>query len=604
MSEAAYEVRVDANLMVSMRDGVRLAGDLYLPTREGVPTAGPWPAILIRTPYDKEALGQDHVGQRWAEYGYACFIQDCRGRYRSEGTFYKYVNEAEDGYDTVEWMAAQAWCDGNIGTTGVSYLAHVQTFMAALDPPHLRAMFCIKGGFYNAHTCGIRQGGAFEFRQMVWAFRQASVSQEAQRDPAVRKAFEETDLAEWLVRYPFKRGYSPVSPAPAYETYLFDQIEHGDDDDYWRQVGLNAEAYLDDYADVPTVYMCGWYDIYARAAVDFFQNLSRAKSGPIQLIMGPWEHGSEGRVAGEVDFGPAASLTGNLAPDRFHLERRWFDRWLKGIENGAEDDPPVRYFTMGGGDGRRMPEGTMQHGGAWRTAETWPLPGVRQRPFYLRSGGGLAATAPGEDEGVSGYLYDPRDPVPTMGGNVIRNENILWPGAYDQRERAGFFLCKPPYLPLATRHDVLVYRTEPLEGEVEVSGTIVARLWISSSARDTDFTVKVVDECPPNEDYPRGFAMNVTHGIIRCRYRGGRERAELMEPGTIYPVEVVCYPTSNRFGRGHRIRVDIASSNYPHFDINTNSGEPFGASQRLVVAENWVHHNRGCPSQVVLPVVE
>jgi len=597
------QVRLTSDVMVPMRDGVRLAADLYRPARHGSPEPGPRPAILIRTPYNKVTLQRtQNVGDRWAQAGYACLLQDCRGRYNSEGTFYKYVNEPEDGYDTVEWMAAQDWCDGNVGTTGASYLCHVQTFMAPLRPPHLKAMFCIKGGFYNAHTSGVRQGGALEFRQMVWAFKEARVSQEAQRDPVVHQAFAETNLADWLKRFPFKRGYSPISPAPAYEAYLFDQLENSDYGDYWKQIGLNTEERLAEYADIPTVYLSSWYDIYAWSTVDFYRNLSAIKRGPIQLIMGPWEHSTDDRVAGEVDFGPEASLAGSLAEDRFALERRWFDRWLKGVENGAERDAPVRYFAMGGGDGRRTPEGHMQHGGTWRSAESWPPRNADQVPLYLQAGS-LVTGRPEVSDASSGYRYDPADPVPTLGGNMIRYENILWPGAYDQRERPEFFLCKPPYLPLAARPDVLVFRTQPLEQELEVTGTVTAHLYVSSSAPDTDFTLKLIDEHPPNEDYPRGFAMNITHGIRRCRYRSARDKAEPMVPHQIYAIEIACYPTSNRFQRGHRIRLDIASSNYPHFDINTNTGEPFGTSQRLAVADNRVYHDRDHPSHVVLPLI-
>jgi putative CocE/NonD family hydrolase len=603
MSERWEQVHLTSDVMIPMRDGVRLAADLYRPGRNGTPAPGPRPTILIRTPYNKVTLQRTQdIGHRWAQAGYTCLLQDCRGRYNSEGTFYKYVNEPEDGYDTVEWMATQDWCNGNIGTTGASYLCHVQTFMAPLRPPHLKAMFCIKGGFYNAHTCGVRQGGALEFRQMVWAYKEAKVSQEAQRDPVVQRAFAETNLADWLKRFPFKRGYSPISPAPAYEDYLFDQLQNSDYGDYWKQIGLNTEERLAEYADIPTVYLSSWYDIYAWSTVDFYRNLSHVKRGPIQLIMGPWEHSTDDRVAGEVDFGPEASLAGSLAEDRFALERRWFDRWLKGIENGVERDPPVRYFAMGGGDGRRTAAGHMQHGGAWLAAESWPPQNADLVPLYLLDGG-LVTSRPEVLDSSSGYRYDPADPVPTLGGNMIRYENILWPGAYDQRERAEFFLCKPPYLPLAVRPDVLVFRTQSLEHELEMTGTVLARLYVSSSAPDTDFTLKLIDEYPPNEDYPRGFAMNITHGIRRCRYRDARDRAELMVPNKIYAIEITCYPTSNRFRRGHRIRLDIASSNYPHFDINTNTGEPFGTSQRLAVADNRVHHDRDHPSHVILPLI-
>ena len=244
----------------------------------------------------------------------------------------------------------------------------------------------------------------------------------------------------------------------------------------------------------------------------------------------------------------------------------------------------------------------MSHGGSWQTADAWPPSATEAAPLYLQAYGGLAPELHTGSPESSTYRYDPRDPVPTLGGNMIRHQNILWPGAYDQVERPDFFLCKPPCLPLATRHDVLVFRTEPLERDLEVTGTVVARLYISSSAPDTDFTVKLIDEHPPNEDYPRGFAMNITHGIVRCRYRISREHAVSLEPGTVYPVEITCYPTSNLFKKGHRIRLDVASSNYPHFDLNPNTGAPLGRETRTVVADNTVHHSSERPSHVVLPV--
>lgn len=247
--------------------------------------------------------------------------------------------------------------------------------------------------------------------------------------------------------------------------------------------------------------------------------------------MGPWEHSNEGQVAGEVDFAEA-SLAGNVAPDRFALERRWFDRWLKGDQNDAEYEPPVRYFTMGGGDGRRTPGGHMHHGGSWHTARTWPPSKTQPVCFYLQADDGLTTETPQDATGSSTYRSDPRTPVP-----------------------------------------------------------------------DTDFTVKLVDEHPPNPDYPRGFAMNVTHGIARCRYRDSREKAALMEPGQVYPLEIVCYPTSDLFQKGHRIRVDIAGSNYPHFDLNPNTGGPLGREQHVTPADNTVYHSRDLPSHIALPIM-
>ena len=638
---------------------------------------------------------------------YACFIQDCRGRFKSHGVFYKYTGEAQDGYDTVEWLAGQSWCNGSLVTDGPSYLCHVQTSMALLRPPHLRAMMCNKGGFFNAHTSGVRQGGAYEARQWVWGVKNAS-----RKEPRIKEALEhiEKTFDGWMRRYPFCRGSSPLSVVPEYETYIFDQAEHADYGPYWKQVGLNTEEHLDDFADIPALFLSGWYDIYCRSTIDFYTALSQRKKGPMLLIMGPWQHvGAEGHVAGEVDFGVNALVSGNLAPNMFSLSRRWFDRWvdpatspaprkmtpeeklqmaIRAAEEqqgqGGEGEgktsasssspshnsqpptptslmvtthprgpytslshfsassptsqpplpltsgpslyippstiprerpspheplpPPVRYFRMGGGDGHKTSQHNMFHGGVWMQAASWPPAGTRYVRYLLgrrslteeggavgeekgkvvakgavrgegavekgRIGGKREAwhersegegeephpppftpTFPPADllhslEHSTTFPFDPRNPCPTIGGNLFGYQNILLAGAYNQHERSDHFLCSAPYLPLSSRRDVIVFRTAPLQAKLDITGTPVVVLYVSTTAVDTDFTVKLIDEYPPSLDYPQGFAMQVTHGIQRLRYRDSREKATFAEPGKVYRVEVTMYPTSNLFSKG------------------------------------------------------
>jgi len=273
------------------------------------------------------------------------------------------------------------------------------------------------------------------------------------------------------------------------------------------------------------------------------------------------------------------------------------------VENGVDREPAVRYFVMGGGSGRRNAEGRMQHGGRWRTADDWPVPGTVETPYYLQVSGGLSTDPPSEVDASRSYRYDPGDPVPSVGGTITSGAPIMAGGAYDQREGPDFFGSTAPYRPLAERPDVLVFQTPPLERDVEVTGPFVARLFISSDCPDTDFTAKLVDVYPPNEDYPEGYAMNVTDGILRVRYRNSWEAPEPMTPGEVYEITVEAFPTSNLFARGHRIRVDVSSSNFPHFDLNFNTGEPEGMATHARTATNTVHMDRSRPSHVILPIV-
>jgi putative CocE/NonD family hydrolase len=322
------------------------------------------------------------------------------------------------------------------------------------------------------------------------------------------------------------------------------------------------------------------------------------------MILGPWTHGNrEQTFAGDVEFGAAAAFAGNVAPDYLALKLRWFDRFLKGNANGVDPEPAVKLFVMGGGTGRRDPQGRMNHGGIWRAERTWPIPRARPTHFYLQPNGMLSERAPAKGAAPKEYRYDPAAPVPTIGGTITSGQPIMVGGAFDQREGPRFFGCREPYRSLATRADVLVFATRPLAADVEVTGAIEARLWIASDAPDTDFTIKLLDVYPPNEDYPEGFVMNLTDGILRCRYRDSWLRPRLMEPGQIYAIRIEAFPTSNLFKAGHRIRIDVSSSNFPHFDFNPNSGEPEGKATRMQIANNRVYVDADHPSHVLLPVI-
>jgi putative CocE/NonD family hydrolase len=586
---------VQRDVMVAVRDGVKLATDIYLPAKNGKPFTERAPVILERTPYGKSGKTQRHASEEianiYASHGYAVVFQDCRGRGNSQGEYVKYLSDGQDGYDCCAWIVKQPWGNGRIGTQGLSYGAHTTTALACLDAPGLAAMFIDSGGFANAYQGGIRQGGAFELKQVTWAFNAALEAPEIRNDAAKRAALEAVDIKKWFSRMPWSRGKSPLSLVPEYEDYVFDQWEHGVFDDFWRQVGIYAEGSYDRFSDVPIIWMSSWYDPYPRTATDNYVALARRKRSPQRLVLGPWTHGNNADTfAGDVDFGPAAKLAGNLAPDLLTMRLRWFDRWLKGVRNEVDSEPPVRIFVMGGGTGRKNAAGRMDHGGRWRDEKQWPLPQALPTNFYLHGDGELSERAPPGDSPPRVYEYDPRHPVPTIGGTVTSGQPVMVGGAFDQRT-------------LAERPDVLVFQTAPLEKDIEVTGAIEAELWIASNCPDTDFTIKLVDVYPPNEDYPHGYAMNLTDGILRCRYRDSWERPTLMTPGQVYRIRVTAFPTSNLFKRGHRIRLDVSSSNFPHFDLNLNTGAAEGAGPDIRVATNRVFVDKARASRVVLPVI-
>ena len=323
--------------------------------------------------------------------------------------------------------------------------------------------------------------------------------------------------------------------------------------------------------------------------------------------MGPWVHGGNTRSSsGDVEFGSEAAILD--FGREFHL--RWFAHYLKGVATGVGDWPSIRLFVMGTGDGHKDENGRLYHGGYWREETEWPLSSTEFVKYYFHNDGTLGKVAPVSDVTPTTYRYDPQDPVPTIGGSF---SGALKRGPYDQRTREfkslrggsenGFYGSKPPYLPLKARPDVVVFQTEPLEEDVEVVGPITVTLYAASTAVDTDFTAKLIDVYPPSQDFPSGFDMNLTDGIIRARYRNSPEEQEFMIPGDVYEFVIEPFPTGNVFKKGHRIRIDISSSNFPRFDVNPNTGEPLGKHRRMIVADNSIYHDAAHPSHVVLPIV-
>jgi uncharacterized protein len=601
-SHQQYGVVCHTNVMIPMRDGVHLATDLYFPAQgnfdHGVPAPGPFPVILERTPYDKAAARNTANGAYFARRGYVCAIQDVRGRFASEGEWYAFALEAPDGYDTVEWLAAQGWSDGQVGTMGGSYAGSDQSALATLNPPHLKTMI-VAVGASNYHHASMRQNGALEVRFLIYAMRMATTSKEALADPALRAAI--TDLyahvGEWLTRTPYKAGSSALRLLPSYEQWALDILTHGDYDDYWRQRGYAISEYYEEHADVPTLYLGGWYDSYARATCENFIALSKRKQSRQVLLMGPWTHGGwEVTYAGDVDFGTHSLINYN------DLRLAWFDHFLKGMPTEVANWSPVKLFVMGSGSGRRNYDGRLYHGGVWRNESDFPLPDTAFTPFYLHADGTLATDTPSDAAQPSRYSFDPRSPVPTIGGGISAADPIMQPGGFDQRGRPDFFGSRDT-LPLNARSDVLTFQSAPLDHDVEVTGPLTIHLFASSSAVDTDFTAKLIDVHPPNADYPAGLAINISDSILRARYRNGWEQAELLTPGEAYEFTFQLYPTSNLFGAGHCIRLDISSSNFPRFDVNPNTGGPLGRERRMELAHQAIYHDAEHPSHIILPLI-
>ncbi|HVS14745.1 MAG TPA: CocE/NonD family hydrolase [Thermoanaerobaculia bacterium] len=598
----SHDVVVRRDVMVRMRDGIRLATDVHLPGRGGSPATGRFPALLERTPYDKRREVLTRSAARFAARGYAVVLQDVRGRRGSEGHWsFLPPSEGPDGFDTVAWIARQPWSDGAVGTMGLSYSTTNQQTAALLGPPALRSQFLGDGG-YNYHHRTMRHSGAFELGvALPYVLRMARESQAMARDPATLAAFERAleDTRSWIRELPPRWDETALRLSPADQAWFLVMLRTGNYDASWRHPGWNLEEHVAGYPDLPIFLQTSWYGHHVWATTEKYRRIPG--SAPRRLLIGHWTHGYDdyGRTwCGEVDFGPEAAL------DLDALKLRWFDATLRGEGTGLLGEPPVRLFVMGGGSGRRNAEGRVEHGGAWRDEREWPLARSRRTRFYLHPDGTLGCAAPPPDARASRYRYDPLDPVPTLGGGTQNPQQpyLLQGGAFDQRGRPELAACRDTR-PLAERADVLVFETAPLERPVEVVGPIEVRLWVASSARDTDFTAKLVDVHPPTPEDPDGFAMNLTDGIVRMRFRDSRERATPMVPGEVYPIVLELQATGNLFAAGHRIRLDLSSSNYPRFDPNPNTGEPLGRETRTEVAANVVFHDATRPSHVVLPVI-
>jgi putative CocE/NonD family hydrolase len=576
----SVSLRVETNLPVKMRDGIVLYADVYRPD-----SPGPFPVALQRTPYDKGAAGSmtNLDPMKAARNGYAVVIQDTRGRYTSEGEFYAFRDEINDGYDTVEWAAAQPWSTGKVGMYGASYVGATQWLAAVARPPHLAAIVPNVTAS-NYHEGWAYQGGAFELGFNVsWTLLQLTLANfgaiSSTKDVGAERRQE---LISAVNDMELSFRHLPTKDLPQLQgglaDYYYDWLAHPEFDDYWKNLCIEHNH---PRLNVPAYNIGGWYDIFLGGTIRNFLGM-RANGGSDdarrgqKLLIGPWQHGSRGgSVVGDHYFGLAADA---MAADLDGVHFRWFDYWLKGIDNGVLDEPPVRVFVMGDN--------------VWREEQEWPLARAQNTSYYLHSqgkansssgDGSLSPEAPGE-EPPDVYLYNPADPVPTRGGGLCCNPYFAANGAFDQQD-------------IEARPDVLVYSTAPLERDLEVTGPVTVTLWAATSQTDTDFTAKLVDVC---ED---GCARNLTDGIIRARYRDSSSNASFVEPGRVYHYTIDLWATSNVFQRGHRIRVEISSSNFPRFDRNTNTGNVIAGDAEFKPALQTVMHDAQHPSHITLPVV-
>ena len=593
-SPAQYQaLKFASDVMIPTRDGKRMATDIYRPAQNGVPISERLPVLLNRTPYNKTSLAEQAVF--YAERGFVVALQDTRGRYKSEGEFSKVQPiDATDGYDVVEWLAKQPFSNGAVGMWGTSFAAHMQAGAAQYHPPSLKALLINMGGMSNAWDHGVRYRGTYEMgRQLTWAWSQLLADA---RSDDVRALLTKEKVEDWYSVQPMRRGLNPLSVAPQYEGWYFDFFERANYDAFWKDPMLAWDEHYAETSDIPMLHVGGWYDIFLAGTFKNFVELRKLKRAPQYVMVGPWKHGGNNLpYAGDVAFGDSAAVMDFLAD--FHV--RWFDHHLKGRANGAERDAPVRVFVMGTGDGHKDKNGRLMHGGYWRKAEQWPLSGTRLVPYYFHADGSLSAKAPTAARSQTTYTFDPRHPVPTIGGGSSAR---LKDGAYNQREDPRFPPSRAPWLPLRSRADVLVFQTEPLTEDVTVIGPIKVILHASASTVDADFTAKLLDVYPSSVDWPGGFDLNLTDAIVRGRYRATREHQVLLQPGRVYPFTIEPFPTANVFKKGHRIRVDISSSNFPRFDVNPNTGEPLGKNRRMIPTEISVQHSATYPSHIVLPL--
>ena len=545
------------DVQVPMSDGVNLSTDVYLPTSDG-----PFPALLVRTIYDNQSAQLIEAAKRFVSRGYAVVMQDCRGRFDSDGDWQPYVNEAQDGHDTQEWIGAQSWCNGSIGTFGSSYVGFTQSLTAPLRSQYLKALVPTvsqQDNFGHFYVDGALQlHVAMNFinmagRTMQGGSRNAMNSQEFYRRLPLVSALDE------IVDLPFYR----------------DVITHSSFDDFWKSYSMR---YRYEEVEAPALIVSGWYDNLVHEAFKLFNGwTTRSRSADARrltkLLVGGWTHGNIGSSEqfGSIGFGSAAGL------DFLEEQLRWYDRRLKGIDNGMDEEPPVRIFVMGDN--------------VFRHEYEWPLARTQYTKYFLHSRGGansmsgngvLSTEDPG-DEPPDHFDYDPHDPVPTMGGQIMAIQMTV-SGPWDRR-------------PVERRDDVLVFTTDPLTEDTEVTGPVSLTLCIESSAPDTDFTGTLVDV------HPDGKAIIICEGLLRCRFRDSIEDPSLMTPGDTYELTVDMWETSNVFKQGHQIRLEVSSSNFPRFDRNLNTGNQPGMDADMAIAKQTVFHDSQRPSYLTLPTI-
>jgi putative CocE/NonD family hydrolase len=588
-------IHVEKSVMVPMRDGVKLATDVYIPAGN----TEKLPVILTRTPYNKD--GAKSCGEYFAANGYVFVTQDTRGRFASEGVWHWMTDDGKDGADCATWIAAQPWSNGKIGMVGTSYVGGTQHAMALEKVPQLTTVIPVDA-VSNMGRQSMRNAGAFEMRFWNWIMLNAGKGSNAALDPATQAELKEMADHRWdyLNHLPLRPGSTPLKLAPEYEDWLIQAMRHGKDDAFWAQNNILADPSR--YKDMPVYLVGGWYDSWAGNTAANFTALSKTLKSDVYLIMGPWIHGAQGKSKhGQVDFGAEAAIPNELA-----WRKEWFDHWMKGIDNSVGKAAPfaskVRIFVMGTGDGRKTADGLLNHCGQWRDENEWPLARAKPTPFFLHADGLLSDLKRKDGSGAVSYDFDPKNPAPTLGGNISSGDGIMQQGAWDQRGGEKFWNWTKP-IPLSARSDVLVFQTAPLAEDIEITGEIEVNLWASSSALDTDFTAKLIDVYPPSADWPHGFDLNLTDGIVRARFRESLKEEKLMEPGKVYPFTIKLYPTSNVFKKGHRVRVDISSSNFPRFDVNPNTGEPLQQHRRTVIATNTIYYGAEHPSHILLPWV-
>lgn len=578
--EPLTETRVLRDVRIEMRDGVKLAADVYLPGGG----AERRPTLIARTPYNRAGLRRD--AEWFAQHGFAFMAVDVRGRFGSEGPFYPFVNEGPDGYDTIEWAARQEWSNGKVGTYGASYLAWDQYRAALENPPHLVAMFANVGGADFYQEFGY-PGGALNLGWGIWIAKSAETSPPAQSLPEQKAVLSRIleSPGVWLRQHPRERA-KVFDPFPTHRRIYNDFLAHPAFDNYWRNPAFFVPGTWARMKDVPTLFVSGWYDYFSAGVLRNFENLSAKQQSQHRLVMGPWWHAVGTRECGDGDFGSVAQV--NMR----ELSLEWFNHWLKGEPLQTLAQKRVRYFRMGGGSEGQNEKGQREHGGVWKNADTWPLP-TSVRSLYLEDGGRLNS-APTKT-GSRTYVFDPDHPVPTIGGRF--GIGSWTPNCFQNQVcRAGVLGCENED-PLTSRPDVLSFSSEPLDEAMEVTGAPSATLWVSSDAADTDFSVKLIDVAPD------GYAAIIADGQVRLRYRDGFARESLNTPGEIVKLEIPLYSSSNLFAKGHRIRVDISSSNWPQFESNSNTGEAVNDWTQRRKARNSIYLGPERPSRVQLPVV-